>query len=105
MERENIAIVGLTDAILPFSTFGIHCEKLNRLSDAGERVKLLARQYSIIMIEEEIASEIDYLITRYKTQSYPIILVLPSADFENGYAMQEINKNIEKAIGTSINLN
>lgn len=105
MERENIAIVGLTDAILPFSTFGIHCEKLNRLSDAGERVKLLARQYSIIMIEEEIASEIDYLITRYKTQPYPIILVLPSADIENGYAMQEINKNIEKAIGTSINLN
>lgn len=105
MDRENIAIVGLTDAILPFGTFGIRCEKLNRISDAGEKVKLLARQYSIIMIEEEVALEIDYLITRYKTQPYPIILVLPSTDLENGYAMKEINKNIEKAIGTSIKLN
>ena len=41
---------------------------------------------------------------KLKYWPYPIILVLPSADNENGYAMDEINKNIEKAIGTSINI-
>ena len=101
MERKNIAIVGSTDAILPFNTFGVHCVKVTDNMNANEKVKMLAREYSIILIEEDIAKEVDSLISRYKAKPYPIILVLPSADSENGY---EINKNIEKAIGTSINI-
>ena len=104
MERKNIAIVGSTDAILPFNTFGVHCVKVTGNMNANEKVKMLAREYSIILIEEDIAKEVYSLISRYKAKPYPIILVLPSADSENGYAMDEINKNIEKAIGTSINI-
>ena len=104
MERKHIAIVGSTDAILPFNTFGVHCVKVTGNMNANEKVKMLAREYSIILIEEDIAKEVDSLISRYKAKPNPIILVLPSADSENGYAMDEINKNIEKAIGTSINI-
>ena len=42
MERKNIAIVGNTDAILPFNTFGVHCVKVSGSVDANEKVKILA---------------------------------------------------------------
>lgn len=103
--KGKMAIIGDGDGVLAFSAVGIDAYPVNNYEEAGELVKTLAKSYAIIFVTDVIAKEIDEIINRYVTSTYPIIIPLPSKEGSNGYGMDRIKQAMEKALGVDILFN
>lgn len=103
MERNNkIAIIGEKESILPFKAVGVDVFPVERYFEAVEILKKLARDYSVIFVTEDLAKEIEETLDRYRVKPFPAIIPIPKASGSDGYGMENISKNVEKAIGIDI---
>ncbi len=102
MREDKIAVLGDKDSILAFKAIGIEVFPVNEDEEAAETLKKLARKYSVIFVTEDIAIKINDVIERYKAKPYPAVIPIPSSRGSNGYGMDSIHKNVEKAIGADI---
>lgn len=102
MRENKIAVIGDKDSILAFKAIGIEVFPINEASEARETLKILARKYAVIFITEDIAIEINDVVSRYKTRPYPAVIPIPSSQGSNGYGMSCIKKDVEKALGADI---
>ena len=101
--RNGIAVVGDKDSVLAFKAIGIDVYTVeDNEQKASDIVHTLARSYSVIYVTEKVASQIQPLIKRYLARPYPVIVPIPSAEGSNGFGMQGIKENVEKAIGADI---
>ncbi|MDR0751596.1 MAG: V-type ATP synthase subunit F [Christensenellaceae bacterium] len=105
MPNERIAVIGDKDGVLAFKAIGIDVFDSKNFFDARETLKRLARDYSIILITEDIAESIADTVARYKARPYPIILPIPSVMGTTGFGMQGLSIAVEKAIGSDILFN
>ncbi|MDR0696031.1 MAG: V-type ATP synthase subunit F [Christensenellaceae bacterium] len=102
MPNDKIAVIGDKDGVLAFKAIGVDVFDAKNYFDARETLKKLARDYSIILITEDIAETIQDTIARYKNRPYPIILSIPTSNGSNGFGMQGLSIDVEKAIGSDI---
>ena len=102
MREDKIAVLGDKDSILAFKAIGIDVFPVNEDEQARETLKKLARKYSVIFITEDVAIKINDVVERYKSRAYPAVIPIPSSNGTNGYGMDQIHKNVEKAIGADI---
>ena len=102
MRNNKIAVIGDKDSILAFKAVGADVFPIRNYFDAAETLKKLARSYAVIFITEEIAENVSEIIARYKTRPYPAVKPIPGAQGSNGFGMNGISRNVEKAIGTDI---
>ncbi len=102
MRNNKIAVIGDKDSILAFKAVGADVFPVRNYFDAAETLKKLARTYAVIFITEEIAENVSEIIARYKTRPYPAVIPIPGAQGSNGFGMNGISRNVEKAIGTDI---
>ncbi|MEG1528864.1 MAG: V-type ATP synthase subunit F, partial [Clostridia bacterium] len=72
--RNGIAVVGDKDSVLAFKAIGLDVFPVDGEMEAREQVKLVARNYNVIFITEQIAEQIDSLLARYKARPYPVIV-------------------------------
>ncbi|MEG2273704.1 MAG: V-type ATP synthase subunit F [Clostridia bacterium] len=100
--RNGIAVVGDKDSVLAFKAIGLDVFPVDGEMEAREQVKLVARNYNVIFITEQIAEQIDSLLARYKARPYPVIVPIPSAEGNSGFGMKGITSDVEKAIGSNI---
>ena len=100
--RNGIAVVGDKDSVLAFKAVGLEVFPVSGESEARDLVKLLARSYQIIFITDTMAKKIDNLIERYKARPYPVVVPIPSAKGSNGFGLEQLKSNVEKAIGADI---
>ncbi len=102
MRKDSIAVIGDKDSVLAFKAIGVNASPITELQEARELLKALARNYKVIFIIDELAVKLQDLLARYKTRPYPTIIPVPSSKGSNGYGIQGIHKDVEKAIGTDI---
>ena len=102
MREDKIAVLGDKESILAFKAIGVDVFPVNKEEEAREMLKKLARKYSVIFITEDIAIKINDVVERYKAKPYPAVIPIPSSNGTNGYGMDQIHKNVEKAIGADI---
>lgn len=102
MLKEQIAVIGDADTILAFKTVGIDIFPANTAGEATEQVKLLARNYSVIFITEDLAEQISDYLAKFRSRSLPAIIPIPSSQGSTGYGMENIAKNVERAVGSNI---
>lgn len=102
MREGGIAVVGDKDSVLAFKAIGLDVFPVEGEMEARDKVKHLARSYSVIFITEQIAQKIDSLLTRYKARPYPVVVPIPSASGNTGFGLKGIKNDIEKAIGADI---
>ncbi len=105
MPNNRVAVIGDKDSVLAFRALGVDVFDAKNPTEAGERLKRLARDYSVIFITEDIAVEIADVLKRYKTRPYPAVIPIPSANGSNGFGMAGLSKDVEKAIGSDILFN
>ncbi len=99
----KIAVIGDKSSILPFNSVGLDIFIVYEKDEARRTVDRLAKEdYGIIFITEELAGLIPQTIQRYKESLLPSIIPIPSNRGTLGIGMEEINKNVEKAIGSNI---
>ncbi len=99
----KIGAVGDKDSILAFKSIGIDVYPVIDGREARAKIDSLAdEQYGLIFVTEHIAQEIEETIQRYKKKIVPAIILIPSNQGTLGIGMKDINKNVEKAVGSNI---
>ncbi len=101
----KMAVVGDKDLILAFKAIGLDVFCCQNLEETEKTIKQLAKDYAVIFITEDLALQADSLLAKYKTKAYPAIIPIPSSSGSNGYGMQGIKNDVEKAIGADILFN
>jgi V/A-type H+-transporting ATPase subunit F len=100
--KGKMAIIGDGDGVIAFTAGGIDAYPVTSPEKAGETLKKLAKEYSIIFITDVLAEKIDEIISRYVSVPYPIIIPVPSKSGSNGYGMQTLKTAMDKALGVDI---
>ena len=101
-EKSSIAALGDADTVFAFKAVGADAYPVTDEKEAREKMRLLARNYDIIFITEQLAEKLPDLIARYKTRPFPTVIPLPSASGSTGYGKRSVKEDVERAIGTDI---
>ena len=101
-DRSSIAALGDADTVFAFKAVGADAYPVMDEKEAREKLRLLARNYDIIFITEQLAEKLPDLIARYKTRPFPTVIPLPSASGSTGYGKRSVKEDVERAIGTDI---
>lgn len=105
MRKEKVAVLGDSDVTLAFKAIGMDVYNANSVGEVSEKLKLLARNYSVIFITEDFAVQIEEQIAKFRSRTYPAIIPIPSSKGANGYGTANIKKDVERAVGTDILFN
>ena len=103
--HNKIAVIGDKDIILAFKAIGMDVHCANNADEVEELVKKLAKDCAIIYITEDLAIQANHFLEKYKSRTYPAIIPIPSSNGSNGYGMQSIKNDVERAIGADILFN
>lgn len=99
----KVAAIGDKDSIVAFRAVGIEVFTAYDHQTARTLVDHLAKEkYGLIFITEPIAQLIQETIQRYKSKLLPAIILIPSNRGTLGIGMDDINRNVEKAVGSNI---
>lgn len=105
MREGKIAVVGDKDLILAFKAIGMDTFCCENAEQATDSLKKLSKDYAVIFITEDLAEQIDSVLLKYKKKTYPAIIPIPSSKGTNGYGLQGIKHDVEKAVGADILFN
>ncbi|MCL2539933.1 MAG: V-type ATP synthase subunit F [Firmicutes bacterium] len=95
--NNKIAIIGDKDSVLAFKAAG--CEVFQGEQIKQTLKKLSEEKYAIVLITEELYKANDDVIKKHNSNTYPIIIPIPSSLGSSGYGMQQIKANVERALG------
>lgn len=103
MSTYKIAVIGDKDSVLGFKTIGVDIFP----ATTGERAlkvlkKLADEEYGVIFITEELAAEIADVIEDLKKRFLPAVVLIPNSQGTKGIGIEQIKRNVEKAIGADI---
>jgi len=105
MRKDKIAVIGDKDSVLAFKAIGVDVFNVLDEQEARETLRKLARNFKVIFITEDIAEKIGDTISRYKSAAYPIVIPIPGSTGSRGFGINQIKKDVEKAIGVDILFN
>ncbi len=101
--RNPMAAIGDADSVLGFSALGILAVPVTDAKEAERQIFHLAKEgTAVIFITEQIAQQIQRVLSRYAAQPYPAIIPIPSNRGSVGLGMQQLKRNVEKALGVDI---
>ena len=102
----KMAVIGDRDSAMGFKSLGLSVHYAYDADRAGKLVNRLAREkYAIIFITEELARQIPSVFKRYNAQTVPAVIPIPTNAGSDGFGMQRLKDNVEKAVGVNILLN
>ncbi len=103
MEKIDIAAIGNSDEIFLFNAVGINTIVAKTPEDADKKIYELSQAgCKIVYLFEELYSQMDETLEKYKAKTFPIIIPIPSQKGSQGIGEQKIRDNVEKAIGMDI---
>ena len=103
MSTYKIAVIGDKDSILGFKTIGVDTFSVTSSAGALSYLKkLVSEDYGVIFITEELARDLEDIIAELNKRFLPAVVLIPNSKGTLGIGIQQIKKNVEKAIGTDI---
>lgn len=99
---KDIFAIGPTQSVLLFQGIGVTSYIINNEVELKEKIDELASSAKIIFISEALSPLINDFIRKYQEQVYPIILFIPLEGKESGIGIENLKKEVEKAIGMAI---
>ncbi|MDW7739196.1 MAG: V-type ATP synthase subunit F [Bacillota bacterium] len=103
MSTYKIAVIGDKDSILGFKTIGVDTFTVTSGEAALDALKkLVAEEYGVIFITEELAGDLQDIIDELNKRILPAVVLIPNSKGTLGLGMQQIKHNVEKAIGADI---
>ncbi len=99
----KVAVVGDRDSVLGFRALGVHVYIAYEADETRKLVDGIAKDgYGVIFITEQLASLIPETIERYNAEITPAVILIPSNQGSLNIGLDNINKNVEKAVGSNI---
>ncbi len=103
----KIAVIGDSESVTAFMAIGAAVFSVTDEYQAADTLRRIAKtdEYAVILVTENYAAKMDALMQKYKAQPYPAVLSIPGASGSNGFGMQGLKKDVEKAVGVDILFN
>lgn len=99
----KVAVMGDKDSIYGFAALGMSIFPTDDAEQAKNTLKNLAgADFGIIYITESLAAQIYEEIEEYRFESKPAIILIPGINGNTGAGMADVNKSVEKAVGSNI---
>ena len=100
----RIAVIGEWDSVMGFRALGLDTYPVTDVEEAREKVRELAKagDCGIIYLTEQLAKDMDDVLARYKDELRPAIILIPGREGSLGIGKNNIQRAIERAVGTSI---
>ncbi|MBP2098105.1 V-type ATP synthase subunit F [Enterococcus rivorum] len=99
----KIGVIGDRDSVMPFKLFGFEVTYAVSSRQIRETIERMAEEkFGVIFITEDAAKLAIETIERYKVEVTPAIILIPSHNGTSGIGRQEVQDNVEKAIGQNI---
>jgi len=100
----NVAVIGDTDFVMPFSALGVDTYSVGRaagdITESAE--KIIAGRYALIVVAENIAPAVDEVFSACENLPTPCIVVVPFTTESEGFATQALGKVLKMATGIDI---
>lgn len=98
----KIAVLGSDFCVEIFKTAGIDVFVEDDIVSAEARLKNLMHEYSLILISDVFAEELEGTINIHRESVYPIILPIPSIEGKSETSTKRIADMIRVSIGVNI---
>lgn len=99
----KIAAMGDKDSIYGFASIGLEIFPVSDSQDAIKTLRSMVDEgYAVIYITEQIATEIESELDRYRSMPIPAIIPIPGVTGNTGLGMRNVSKSVEQAVGSDI---
>ena len=101
----KIAVIGGRETVMGFKALGLEACPAAGVGEAREILRRLTKdseEYAIIYIEENLASELQSEINKYKDSPTPAIILIPGREGSTGMGLSALRAAVERAVGTNI---
>ena len=99
----RIAAVGDWESVMGFRALGLDTYPVADAAEAREKIRELAKENcAVIYLTEQLARDMDDVLTRYKDELRPAIILIPGREGSLGIGKNNIQRAIERAVGADI---
>ncbi len=102
-KKADIAMIGDRDSVLLAKAVGLQVFDETDAEKAEKLIYRLAREgCKVIFLTEPLFACCTEAINKFKSETFPAIILIPDSHGASGVAMANIKANVEKAIGADI---
>lgn len=99
----RIAAVGDWESVMGFRALGLDTYPVADAAEAREKVRELAKtDCAVIYLTEQLAKDMEDVLSRYKDELRPAIILIPGREGSLGIGKNNIQRAIERAVGADI---
>jgi V/A-type H+-transporting ATPase subunit F len=99
----RIGVIGEKDSVGCFKTLGLDVfEEVSARGVARTVNRMAKEKYAVIFVTEQAYVQAQETILKYNRRPYPAIIPIPSGTGSLGMGLANIQKNVEKAVGTEL---
>lgn len=100
----KIAVLGLSDFVMPFAALGIHTFPTGPARDeiAENAQKIIDARYALVVVAENIAPVVEQSFADYHNIPTPCVLVVPFTTEPTGFATKNLGEALKMATGINI---
>lgn len=99
----KIAAMGDKDSIYGFASIGLEIFPVIDSQEAIQTLrKIVDSGYAVIYITEQLATQIESELDRYRSLPIPAIIPIPGVSGNTGLGMRNVSKSVEQAVGSDI---
>lgn len=99
----QIAAVGDWESVMGFRALGLDTYPVTSPEEAREKIRELAKtNCAVIYLTEQLAKDLEDVISHYKDELRPAIILIPGRAGSLGIGKANIQRAIERAVGADI---
>jgi V/A-type H+-transporting ATPase subunit F len=99
----SIAVVGDWESVMGFRALGLDTYPVVTPDEARETIHRLARENcAVIYLTEQLAVRLGDVLSRYKDELRPAIILIPGRAGSLGVGKSNIQRSIQRAVGADI---
>jgi len=99
----KIAAMGDKDSIYGFASIGLEIFPVDNPQVAIQTLrKIVDGGYAVVYITEQLATQIESELDRYRSLPIPAIIPIPGITGNTGLGMRNVSKSVEQAVGSDI---
>ncbi|MGB3340165.1 MAG: V-type ATP synthase subunit F [bacterium] len=102
MSGKALAIVGQRETIMPFLVTGAQVVYIKQGEGTTAVEDLIAQGFKIIFFTEEFINELDGILMKYRNQTTPCLIPIPTGRGKTKLAIERIRGVIKKAVGADV---
>lgn len=99
----KIGVLGDKDSVMGFAALGLSVAAAQSAEEARQLFLDMANgDYAVLYVTERYALELEEEISAYRDRLIPAVIPIPDHQGSLGLGMQNVKKNIERAVGSDI---